>query len=91
MAYFCFEMDMGNASIHWPDVKEIVETLRCLADSIEANNAPNLRFIDGQGNITASSDVVENCHSVLKYLREQKKQEQAIRAAFVANYKEQTK
>ena len=76
MAYFNFEMEMENGSIHWPDIKEIVEFLRYAADHIEQNNGAFLEGIDGTGRIVAACDVTDTCTGTLKERRALKEREE---------------
>jgi hypothetical protein len=82
MAYFNLEMETTTGTIHWPDVKEIVEILRAAADHIEQRNGPFLQGIDGNGKIIIACDMAETCTGTLKYRRELQEREAAMGELF---------
>jgi hypothetical protein len=82
MAYFQLGIELQNGNIHRPDVGEIVEMLRDIADTLEANNSTSIQAIDGKGTVQAYCDVTDHCPGVLKQRRDRVEREKDIRAMF---------
>ena len=82
MAYFNLEMELTNGNIHWPDVAEIAQLLRDVADYIETSNSASIQALGPKGEIQAYCDVTDQLTGVLKQRRDLVAQDKAIRSAF---------